>query len=374
MNSLEDLLSIQLCSTKTNITNNELKKLNLKNNLTKNRSLLIKKNLFPNGEIKWQFTWIYPNLKLTDLKKKIDTYEFNDDNKSEYDPLQIIFQEEYNAIMNSVLDDDSKKINNIKNLLKKYVKKVIEERFQPIMKNVEFIYTDDNIPRSECKMRISFLSDGCSTSFYPDISTRVRDVGSIKPNRGTVDFGGWFNISTVIHEIGHAIGLEHEHQSLCGFKPVWDNDLLYLYFKITDNWGINDIKSNITNKINDNYTFMNNYDPYSIMIYGIPSKLTLNGVGSKKNYKFSSNDIYFINLIYGKKKTIEELKEWYYIIYNQPFILTPGSLLNSNNENNFSFSPILYAVLFILLCIAAIYLVPILKKNFKIKKFFKHLL
>lgn len=118
----------------------------------------------------------------------------------------------------------------------------------------------------EAMVRIGFdLTDG-SWSY---VGREILTVS--KPNR-TMNFG-WdltadaYGKTTALHEIGHTIGFQHEHQSpFAGI--VWNTDAVYKEFSgPPNNWSKPMIDQNIINKMAANELTGSNWDPASIMEY-----------------------------------------------------------------------------------------------------------
>ena len=77
----------------------------------------------------------------------------------------------------------------------------------------------------------------------------------------------------VLHEFGHAIGLEHELQSP-NSNIQWDTAKVYTYYKSTYDWSPQMVNDFVLKKINTGeYT---RFDTNSIMIYAVPAFLTKN--------------------------------------------------------------------------------------------------
>ncbi len=123
--------------------------------------------------------------------------------------------------------------------------------------------------------RIGFdLSDG-SWSFVG------RDNLKIPKSELTMNFG-WdltassYGMTTALHEIGHLIGFEHEHQS--PFSGIeWNIDAVYKEFEGSPNyWSKKDINNNILKKMPPNQVKGSVWDPKSIMEYEFNPGLVVN--------------------------------------------------------------------------------------------------
>lgn len=79
----------------------------------------------------------------------------------------------------------------------------------------------------------------------------------------------------VLHEFGHAIGLEHELQNP-NVNIVWDTSAVYSFYRETYNWDSAKVNFNVFGKINTKEATV--FDPQSIMIYAVPAFLVKNKV------------------------------------------------------------------------------------------------
>src|SRR5258708_12083784 len=113
-----------------------------------------------------------------------------------------------------------------------------------------------------------------------------RDIlGASKPDR-TMNFG-WdltadpYGKTTALHEIGHTIGFQHEHQSpFSGI--VWNTDAVYTAFSGSPNfWDKTKIDDNIINKLAANDLTGSKWDSTSIMEYEFGPGLVQEPVGFK---------------------------------------------------------------------------------------------
>jgi hypothetical protein len=99
-----------------------------------------------------------------------------------------------------------------------------------------------------------------------------RDVLNVRdPAERTMNFG-WslstpYGRDTALHEIGHTLGLEHEHQNpFAGI--VWEEEAVRAYFRgPPNNWNDAQINHNIIDKIAVNAVKGTAWDPDSVMEY-----------------------------------------------------------------------------------------------------------
>ncbi len=103
----------------------------------------------------------------------------------------------------------------------------------------------------------------------------------------------------VVHEFGHALGMQHEHQSPRSDIP-WNRPAVYAYYLMNGGWGIDEVNRNIFQTYSRTMTNSSAYDPYSIMHYPIDASLTTNGYSVSWNTVLSATDKSHINKIYPK--------------------------------------------------------------------------
>ena len=99
-----------------------------------------------------------------------------------------------------------------------------------------------------------------------------RDILTISSTEKTMNFGwdltqGSYGMTTALHEIGHTIGFQHEHQSpFAGIE--WNTPAVYAAFSDAPNyWPKAQIDNNILRKLPANQVKGSAWDPKSIMQY-----------------------------------------------------------------------------------------------------------
>ncbi|WP_240720079.1 M12 family metallopeptidase [Pseudarthrobacter sp. NamB4] len=125
--------------------------------------------------------------------------------------------------------------------------------------------------RSEAEVRIAFDQSDGSWSYVG------RDVLGISANEPTMNFG-WdlsddYGRTTAPHEVGHTLGLPHEHQNpFSGI--VWDEPKVYEYFGGAPNhWPPEQTLHNVLRKIDASEVEGTSWDPDSVMEYWFPAGL-----------------------------------------------------------------------------------------------------
>ncbi|MCB9033347.1 MAG: hypothetical protein H6553_05885 [Chitinophagales bacterium] len=164
-----------------------------------------------------------------------------------------------------------------------------------------------------------------------------RDILDRPFHEKTMNLGGNFNddyaYTATLHEIGHTLGLKHEHQNP-NAGIVWDKEKVYSYFLATNSWSTDKVDRNILNKITN--VKGSNWDRYSIMHYHFDAGLILepselNRTGIAINWDLSTNDKEWVKATYPGKKE-EELQD--VKAYQPSFVTAPAG-----EQSTFIFKP-----------------------------------
>ena len=183
------------------------------------------------------------------------------------------------------------------------VKKIVDERIKPLVNlDIEFVENP-----SEANVRISFDPLGGAWSLVGTDHLEEK----INP---TMNFG-WIDVPTVIHEMGHMLGMVHEHQNPRGQHIDWNEKKVFEWAKQTQGWDEETTKNNIINKYDINSINGSSFDPQSIMLYFFPADLTNNNVGTKENQRLSGLDVKWIHDMYPKDSPTPE--QFYNDIYKE---------------------------------------------------------
>ena len=178
-------------------------------------------------------------------------------------------------------------------IIPKQIIEIIQTRFEPIV-NLTFkhIKRDDKNPAD---IRIEFAwNKGCRSSYGKD-SKKVPD-----PTKQTITYS-WFDVSTIMHEFGHALGLLHEHQNPKDDIIDWDKEKVYKWADENYGWNRSKVDSQLLLKYGESLYDVENssvFDPDSIMLYTYPPELTKNNKGSIGGPRLSPVDVEYLIKVY----------------------------------------------------------------------------
>jgi hypothetical protein len=153
----------------------------------------------------------------------------------------------------------------------------------------------------EADIRISFSSK--ISGQWSFIGT---DALSVPTNQATMHFDlnekflteHW--IAIILHEFGHAFGLEHEHQHPDA-NIDWNTPAVYRECEKQSGWSKEKTYFNIFKKNDKSKSTTARYDPKSIMHYSFPEAFIWNKIGMPFNFHLTEKDINFISSIYPRK-------------------------------------------------------------------------
>jgi len=124
---------------------------------------------------------------------------------------------------------------------------------------------------TEAEVRIGFVRGDGSWSYIG------RDVLGISTTERTMNFG-WdlttpYGHTTALHEIGHTLGMPHEHQNP-NAGIVWNEEAVYTFLGgPPNNWPREETFQNVLRKLDPREVEGSNWDPDSIMEYEFPAGL-----------------------------------------------------------------------------------------------------
>ena len=182
--------------------------------------------------------------------------------------------------------------------------------------------------RDQAMVRIGFMSGDGSWSYVG------RAVLGIAADQRTMNFG-WDiagDIDTAIHEIGHTLGFEHEHQNpFSGI--VWDEEKVYADLAQPPNsWSREKTYYNIIRKLSENSVAGTQWDPNSVMHYPFAAGL----IRTPEVYQtqplqpaggLSARDQTYVKQLYPSQSPVASFPELK-LMQSMPLNIPPGQQLD----------------------------------------------
>ncbi|MBV6822458.1 M12 family metallopeptidase [Pseudomonas sp. PD9R] len=177
------------------------------------------------------------------------------------------------------------------------VKNAINHWSRHVNLKFEFMELSDNDELYEGDIRID-LSPYYNSLASSAIGTDALLTPSHKPTMFVGTNYTWSGYEAlVMHEFGHALGLEHEHQHPDASIP-WNKEKTYEWFQRHNSMPKALVDAQIfPRERNINLTYAP-YDRHSVMHYAVPSECTLGDWHQPLNTQLSAGDIAFARRIY----------------------------------------------------------------------------
>ncbi|RQO57734.1 hypothetical protein DBR46_09885 [Pseudomonas sp. KBW05] len=162
--------------------------------------------------------------------------------------------------------------------------------------NLKFEFTQS--PDADIRIAADNNSYGSSST----VGVNAKKVPAPKPTMfiGFANGLGAKTSQTVAHEFGHALGLKHEHQHPYrtlefNAENVYEDHDRY-------NQPRQQADEQILKKFDPRQVYFSQYDPSSIMHYGMPGTYFTNNTPTPENYELSETDKQFVSDLYPKNR------------------------------------------------------------------------
>lgn len=149
----------------------------------------------------------------------------------------------------------------------------------------------------DAQIRVSFAPGRGNWSYVGTDAVRP-DIGFAQASMNLADI----DPGTVLHEFGHALGLEHEHQHPDTPLQLNRQQILVEMTQPPNRWSVEQVDRNIIDRFAPADVTVTPFDPASIMAYEIPPSWLLGGAALPRNTCLSSGDIALVSALYGARR------------------------------------------------------------------------
>ena len=151
-------------------------------------------------------------------------------------------------------------------------KKVVREAFREWEDIGISISFTEVISIDKSDIRIEFAEDGINWSLIGNDS--LNHKGEATMHFGESLYNDYDGRQVAMHEVGHTLSLQHEHQSP-NFPLTWDEQKLIEYYTNEYGWDYEMIQHNVLIKLQQGTVTATDWDSKSIMEYPFPRNLNL---------------------------------------------------------------------------------------------------
>jgi len=178
---------------------------------------------------------------------------------------------------------------------------IIKEVYQEVSEfvNLKFEFVSNY---QDADIRWGFIQGGGSWSWL-GTDAKVENKENI-----TVNIGWEIDKAVVRHEMGHSLGLAHEHQNPAG-GILWDRSAVIADLSAPPNsWTIQQIEHNVFKALSLEKVDYTDFDPDSVMLYAFPARWTRDRKGTKFNAIWSTKDKEMLSKYYPHPKVTEPIE------------------------------------------------------------------
>jgi len=156
-------------------------------------------------------------------------------------------------------------------------------------------FTKVAVPQ-DADIRASFGCEGHWSYFGRDARSKPKNEATLNVELSAAEFRDeWDRVG--LHEVLHAIGLDHEHQHPQANIP-WNRERVYDFYERTQGWSREDVDFQVLNRRPVKDLRATTYDADSIMEYPIPAELTDGKLVVGWNRRLTDRDRQLIAALY----------------------------------------------------------------------------